>query len=145
MAKKNTRRIFFNREKFCSLLTEQNYNDFSFGKISNISSPTIKRYRLGKSIPTLKKINRFAAVLGTGISNLVYFSKSHYNSDFATIDTKKIGTVIKTKNVGIVPLADKLNIDICILTGWLSGFKKISYDSVRKVADALDCNIKWFF
>ena len=145
MVKRNTRRIYFNRENFCSLLKEQNYNDFSFGKISNMSSPTIKKYRLGDSTPTLQKINRFVAILGTGINNLVYFSKNQYVSDFAKIDSKKLCTVIKTKNVGIVPLADKLNIDICILTGWLSGSKEINYDSVRKVADALNCNIKWFF
>ena len=144
MSKKNTRRIFFNRIKFCSLLKEQNYNDLSFSKVSNLSSPTIKKYRMGDSIPSLKNINRFAAILGTGINNLVYFAKSYYSSDFANIDTKKIDNVV-IKNVCVISLADKLNVDVRILKGWLTGFKKMSYDNVRKFADALNCNIKWFF
>lgn len=142
--KRNARRLGFDKEAFCSLLSKKGYNDLSFSKVIGLSPPTIKKYKTGVATPTIKIINRLAIILGVSVAKLVFYSQE-CSEDKTDINTEKVKWVMTRKKVDSFDVAERSGLDPISVLGWVLGYKRVSYENIAKMAKAIGCDVKWFF
>lgn len=130
-------------ETLCDLMFENNMTAKALATVLNIPAPTITRYRKAQHLPTVENLVKIADYFHRSTDFLLGLEPENATLTFKTCPPFSQQIVFLTKHfrLAFYSFYHKLNIPESTFFEWKNGSSLPNIESIKKIADYLDCRI----